>query len=94
MLKQDPYLINIASAPFKLSNLKQPIYYKLRSKIIANYGSFIAHHDNPNYKLLQDYYKLRQKFITNYGSFITNYGKYLLQITAKNYYKLRQFLFL
>ena len=108
MLKQDTYLINIASAPFKLSNLKQPIYYKLRSKIIANYGSFIAHHDNPNYKLLQDYYKLlqdyykllqdyyklRQKFITNYGSFITNYGKYLLQITAKNYYKLRQFLFL
>ena len=101
MLKQDPYLINIASAPFKLSNLKQPIYYKLRSKIIANYGSFIAHHDNPNYKLLQDYYKLlqdyyklRQKFITNYGSFIANYGKYLLQITAKNYYKLRQFLFL
>ena len=88
MLKQDTYLINIASAPFKLSNLKQPVYYKLRSKIIANYGSFIAHHDNPiNNKLRQDYYKLRQKFITNYG-------KYLLQITAKNCYKLRQLLFL
>ena len=87
MLKQDPYLINIASAPFKLSNLKQPIYYKLRSKIIANYGSFIAHHDNPNYKLLQDYYKLRQKFITNYG-------KNLSQITTKDYFKLRQLLFL
>ena len=40
------------------------------------------HHDNPNYKLLQDYYKLRPKFITNYGSFITNDRKKLLQITA------------
>ena len=87
MLKQDTYLINIASAPLKLSNLKQPIYYKLRPKIIPNYGSFIAHHGNPNYKLLQDYYKLRQKFITNYG-------KNLLQITAKTYHKLRQLLFL
>ena len=76
MLKKDTYLINIASAPFKLTNLKQPIYYKLRPKIIANYGSFIAYHDNPNYKLLQDYYKLRQKFLTNYG-------KNLLQITTK-----------
>ena len=66
----------------KLSNLKQPIYYKLRSEIIANYGSFIAHDDNPNYKLLQDYYKLRQNFFTNYGSFITNDDSGLLQVTA------------
>ena len=58
MLKYDIYLANIASVPFKLSNVKQPIYYKLLPKIIINYGSFIAHHDNPNYKLLQDYYKL------------------------------------
>ena len=87
MLKKDTYLINIASAPFKLSSLNQPIYCRLRPKFIANYGSFIAHHDNPNYKLLQDYYKLRQKFITNYR-------KNLLQITAKNCYKLRQLLFL
>ena len=87
MLKWDTYLINIASAPFNLLNLKRPIHYKLQPKIIANYESFIAYQDNPNYKLLQDYYKLRQKFITNYG-------KNLLQITAKNYYKLRQLLFL
>ena len=60
-------------------------------------GSFIAHPDNPNYKLLQDYYKLPHKLITNYGSFITNYDSGLLQITAallqittKIYYKLRQ----
>ena len=105
MLKQDTYLINIASALFKL---KLPIYYKLRPKIIANYGSFIAHHNNPNYKLLQDYYKLRQKFITNYSSFITNYCKKILQITTalifvkfkiitnyiKFYYILRQLLVL
>ena len=70
-----------------------PIYYKLRQKIITNYGSYTAHHDNPNYKLLQDYYKLRQKFITNYGSFITIYGKNLLQITAKNYYNYGSFYF-
>ena len=65
-------------------------------------SSFIAHHDNPNCKLLQDYYKLRQKFLTNYGRFyyklsqwvITNCGKYLVQITTKNYCKLRQLLFL
>ena len=51
--------------------------------------------------LLQDHYKLWQKFSTNYGSFITNYdsfitnyGKKLLQITTKNYYKLRQVLLL
>ena len=69
-------------APSKLSNLKQPICYKLRPEIITNYGSFIAHHDNPNYKLLQDYYKLQQKFITNYGSFITKYDSGWLQITA------------
>ena len=84
MPKEGTYLINIASAPFKLSNLKQPIYCKLRPKIIANYGSFIAHHDNPNYKLLQDYYKLLQKIITNYGS------SYFCKI--QNYYKLRQVL--
>ena len=97
MLKQDTYLINIARALFKLSNLKQPIYHKFRPEIIANYGSFIAHHDSTNYKLLQDYYKLQQKFITNYGSFITNYDNGILQITAvllqittMGYYKLRQ----
>ena len=70
MLKQDTYLINIARAPFKLSNLKQPFYYKL----------------------WQFYYQLRQCVITNYGSFITNHGKHLLQITTKNYYKLRKVL--
>ena len=87
LILTDTYLINIASPPFELSNSKQLIYYKLWPKINANYGSFIVHHDNPNYKLLQDYYKLRQKFITNYR-------KNLLQTTAKNCYKLRQLLFL
>ena len=82
MLKQDKYLINTERTPLKLSNLKQPIYYKLQPEIIANYGSFIAHYDNPNYKLLQDYYKLRQNFFTNYGSFITNDDSGLLQVTA------------
>ena len=97
MLKYDIYLANIASVPFKLSNVKQPIYYKLLPKIIINYGSFIAHHNNSNYKLLQDYYKLWQKFIPNYCSFITNSDSRLLQITtallkimAKMYYKLHQ----
>ena len=89
--------------------LKQPIYYKLRPKIIANYGSFIAGHDNRNYKLLQNYYKLQQKVITNSRlKFITNYCKKLWQITAalifvkfkiitnyvKFYYILRQLLVL
>ena len=89
--------------------LKQPIYYKLRPKIIANYGSFIAGHDNRNYKLLQNYYKLQQKVITNSRlKFITNYCKKLRQITAalifvkfkiitnyvKFYYILRQLLVL
>ena len=82
MLKMDTYLINIASVPFNLSNLKQPIYCKLLPDIITNYGSFIAHHDNPNYKFLQNYYKLRQWVITNYGNFIKNYDKNLLQITS------------
>ena len=68
-----------------------------------NYGSFIAYHDNPSYKLLQDNYKLRQKIITNYSSFITNYDSGLLKMTAKIYcklpitsksYKVRQLLFL
>ena len=89
--------------------LKQPIYYKLRPKIIANYGSFIAGHDNRNYKLLQNYYKLQQKVITNSRlKFIRNYCKKLWQITAavifvkfkiitnnvKFYYILRQLLVL
>ena len=97
MLKQNTYLINIVKAPFKLSNLKHPIYYKFWPETITNYGSFIAHHDNLNYKLLQDYYKLQQKIITNCGSFITNCNSgllqvtaALLQITAKIHYKLRQ----
>ena len=79
------YLINIASAPFNLLNLKQPIYYKLRSKIITNYGSFIAHNDNCSYK-------------SSYSKITANYDKNLLQITtvlskimAVDYYKLRQF---
>ena len=68
-----------------------------------NYGSFIGHHDNPSYKLLQDNYKLRQKIITNYSSFITNYDSGLLKTTAKIYcklpitsksYKVQQLLFL
>ena len=93
MLKQDTYLINIARAPFKFSNLKQPIYYKLRPEIIKNYASFIAHHDKPNYKLLQDYYKLRQllflknlKLLQITSSFATYYGSF------QYYYKLQQFL--
>ena len=76
-----------------LSNLKEPIYYKLRPKIITNYDGFTAYQDSPNDKLLQCYYKLRQKFITNYSSFIKNYESVLLQITvalllitAKHYY--------
>ena len=89
---QDTYLTNITRAPLKLSNLKQPIYYKLLPEIITNYGSFFAHHENPNYKLMQDYYKLQQKIISNYGSFITNYGNDLLKITTKSYYKLQQLL--
>ena len=89
MLKQDTYLINIARAPFKLSNLKQPIYYKLQPEIITNDSSFIAHHDNPNYKLLQDYYKLQQKLlqITAVLLHITAAGCYKLW---QLYYKLRQ----
>ena len=82
---QDTYLTNITRAPLKLSNLKQPIYYKLLPEIITNYGSFFAHHDNPNYKLMQDYYKLQQKIITNYGN-------NLLKIPTKSYYKLQQLL--
>ena len=65
-----------------MSNLKQRISYKLRPEIMTNYGSFIAHHDNRNYKLLQDYYKLRQNFLTKYSNFITNYDSGLLQIAA------------
>ena len=73
----------------------------MRRSKISNYGSFIAHHDNPNYKFLQGYDKLRKKIITNDGNFIVNYNSgllqittILLQITTKNYYKLRQLLFL
>ena len=75
----------IASTLFKASSFEQPIFYKLRSKIITDYGNFIAYHGNPNCKLLQDYYKLRQWVVTNYGRFITNYGKMLSQIMTKNY---------
>ena len=95
--------MNIASAPLKLSNLKQPIYYKLQPKIIANYGSFIAHHDNPNYKLLQKLLQITAALIFVKFKIITNYVKFyyilrqllvLLQITATfitnygKYYKL------
>ena len=58
-----------------------------------NYGSFIGHHDNPSYKLLQDNYKLRQKNYYKLQQFyyklrqwvIKNDSKNLLQIT--NYVK-------
>ena len=49
---------------------------------MTNYGSFIAHHDNRNYKLLQDYYKLRQNFLTKYSNVVTNYDSGLLQIAT------------
>ena len=77
-------------------------YYKLRQKIITNYGSFIT---NYNSVLLQItakiYHKFRQKvlqitaavifekfkIITNYVKFYYIYGSF------KSYYKLRQILF-
>ena len=65
-----------------LSNLKEPIYYKLRPKIITNYDGFTAYQDSSNDKLLQRCYKLRQKFVKIYSSFITNYESVLLQITV------------
>ena len=64
----------MASAPFKLSNLKQPNYYKLRQKLLQITA---ACRENRNCKLLQVYYKLLRKFITNYFDFTTNYSKML-----------------
>ena len=100
MMKQDIYLINIVRAPFKLSNLKQPIYYgqkllqitpallSIMIILITYYCKIITTYEK------KIYYKLRQLVITNHASFITNYDKNLLQITTKSYYKLRQLLFL
>ena len=63
-------------------------------EIITNYGSFIAHHGNPNFELLQDYYKLWQFHYKLRQWVITNYAALLQIATTKSYYKLRQLLFL
>ena len=55
--------------------------------LTANYCKIITNYDKVSYKLRQVYYKLSQWVITNCG-------KYLVQITTKNYCKLRQLLFL
>ena len=62
-----------------LLQITAKIYYKLREKVIRNYGSSY-------FQKIQNYYKLRQVLlrITSVFSVITNYNKF--------YYKLKQVL--
>ena len=90
MLKKDTYLINVARVLFKLSNLMQPIYYKLRPEIITNYCSFMTILITNYCKIITDYNKKLLQ-ITGVLLQITTVGYYqILKITAKIYYKLRK----
>ena len=74
-------LINIASASFKLSNLKQPLYYKLRPKIITNYDKNLL-------QITANLIFVKFKIITNYVKFCYKLRQVLqiatlLQITSQ-----------